>query len=147
MVSKGTFPGCWIRCIRRVYCLHAVTATHRTPSMEHIHDMQTEHTCQMPLCAHRSTRARAHKLKRTASSAISPPSLEDATIIQTLKLNGRHEHRCFLCMSTSHRWPDCNKLSRLSRSPSDDRSNQEPHVAWIERKQSSPKRGNERGPR
>ena len=75
MVSKGTFPGCWIRCIRRVYCPPPPSATHRTPSMEHIHDMQAENTCQMSLCAHRSTRARAHKLKRTASSAISPPSL------------------------------------------------------------------------
>ena len=60
MVSKGTFPGCWIRCITRVYCPHAVTATHRTPSMEQVHDMQAENTCQMSLCAHRLTHARAH---------------------------------------------------------------------------------------
>jgi hypothetical protein len=35
----------------------------------------------------------------------------------------RNERRCFLCMSTSHRWTDYNKISKLSRSISDDRSN------------------------
>ena len=67
------------------------------------------------------------------------------------------EHICLFCNWLPNSLPslrytvqcywwltDCNKLSRLSRSPSDDRSKS---PTWIERKQSSPKRGNERGPR